>query len=74
VDRSCGARPPRWRRVSPGMQHHARPIKWRSHLAIMPFTAALLALVSCGHGYDGDNCSSPIAATYTEQCNQYRNR
>jgi hypothetical protein len=56
------------------MLHHARPIKQRAHLALMPFTAVLLALVGCGHGYDGDNCSSPIAATYAEQCNQYRNR
>jgi hypothetical protein len=55
------------------MLHHARPIKRRAHLAL-PFTAALLALVSCGHGYDGDNCSSPIAATYNEQCNYYLSR
>jgi hypothetical protein len=56
------------------MLHHARPIKRHAHLALMPFTAVLLVLVGCGHGYEGDNCSSPIAATYTARCNQYLDR
>jgi len=33
--------------------------------------AAMVApvLAGCSHGFSGDNCSSPLAAVYTEQCN-----
>jgi hypothetical protein len=31
--------------------------------------AAALLAVSCSHGYNGPNCSSPLAAQYTQECN-----
>jgi hypothetical protein len=37
-------------------------------LEVLIGTAALLA-ASCSHGYSGPNCSSPLAAQYTEECN-----
>jgi hypothetical protein len=35
---------------------------------------AVLSLAACGHGFNGDNCQSPIAAENTEQCNPYLER
>jgi hypothetical protein len=34
----------------------------------------LVGLASCSHGFSGDNCISPLAAVYTEQCNPYLER
>jgi hypothetical protein len=35
---------------------------------------ALLALAASGHGFNGDNCQSPIASEFTEQRNPYLSR
>jgi hypothetical protein len=46
----------------------------KSHLASSFALLLMLALASCGHGFNGSNCESPIAATETEQCNPYLSR
>jgi hypothetical protein len=36
--------------------------------------SAVLALAACSYGFNGDNCQSPIAARFTEQCNPLLSR
>ena len=47
---------------------------WKSRFGQLLSVFAVLALTSCGHGFNGDNCQSPIAAQFTSQCNPYLNR
>ena len=43
-------------------------------LCVVGALLAQLALGGCSAGFQGANCTSPIAAEYTEQCNPYLSR
>jgi outer membrane lipopolysaccharide assembly protein LptE/RlpB len=47
---------------------------WTSRFRLFLSALAVLALAACGHGFNGNNCQSPIAAENTEQCNPYLER
>jgi hypothetical protein len=53
-------------------EERARTMTWKSRFGLFLSAFAVLALAACGHGFNGDNCQSAIAAEFTAQCNPSR--